>query len=107
VLNKVDKGVMDRKGYARLMLTEATTHSPIIQSDQAMELLCEKDSPIRTDGDDIAHPALTKDFLPDLYDLQSEVDKTYTSVTQQEGMGVLIGFFIDKLSQEEVNGGSY
>ena len=65
--------------------------------EKSLELLCETLSPIRPRGDNIAHPTLTKAHLHDLQHLQMHIHDSFKTPTQQEGMKVIVNFFITKV----------
>jgi hypothetical protein len=68
-LNAVDNLTTDRHNYARSLLTKSSARKKyqlLSDSDAVMDILCEKDSSIRDDGDEVAHSNLNADELQDL-----------------------------------------
>ena len=64
--------------------------SALIQSDEAMELLCEQSSSIRLAGDEAAHPNIFSSM--ELQALRAALGKLGLSESRQRGMDIIIDF---------------
>jgi hypothetical protein len=92
-LNTAGKETIHRRNHARLLLENSFARAKYLSlsnSDAAMDLLCEKDSSIRDDGDKVAHPNLSADELQDLRAFLPNLSNSYIKAGLDEVIKYLV-----------------
>ena len=98
LLDRHAKDTEQRIAHARTLLTTLTSsplYGPLISSNSAMALLCAKTTQIQDNGNDAAHPDISRN-IPHLVNFQKEVDEKLGNNSDGEGMGAILAFLIEK-----------
>lgn len=101
-LDKVGELTTVRRNHARTLLAASPAskrYQSLSLSDPAMDLLCEKVSSIRDDGNKVAHPNLSADELQDLRKVVPHLLDPKT----REGLEVVIDFLVHQEASKKAS----